>query len=533
MMCSIMPLTSTPLCTPAAEVDKRREQEAAAKKQDTAAANEINTTPGAEQGTGFRDTWQPAPAALREALCRMPLCSCLHLVELAAGPVCACCCTLASFLAAALPAHTVLHCLLLSLPISAHLLNHAAAGEKYHVICSLGSGVYTEWQSRVVGGTALLCCTALQYSVPVPAGMHATFCRRAPRAPDCDQLQLPACRSQQMGVDANARLAASALRVGLQSYYWYKKTREKCIAEQGDACPMGGYTRLLHRCAAVLAWCRRDGNGSGQCLATHLPAAWTGAAHLQPQCLAFLFHPACNAALLHCSGKPDKWMDEIPTVVVDSLPPDLAAVAAVGAGLGRPSVWWFSLQRALWRCFVCAPCAHPLHARRSLTLQAAKCTVCAAPADGWHLPSASPLRAMLCLSGRMRSSSGQRSIWTPSQVGGCSVGMPAPGHEWRRSGDNQRPATACIDLQPALLCNRKGCPMLPTCLVCRKLHLDGRGAGGALRATCVSCKPAVILQTGSQPAFHLGCGGSCMLARQPHRRNPGVSVKACQPSIVS
>ncbi len=38
------------------------------------------------------------------------------------------------------------------------------------------------------------------------------------------------------------------------------------------------------------------------------------------------------AALLHCSGKPDEWMDEIPTVVVDSLPPDLAAVAAVGAG---------------------------------------------------------------------------------------------------------------------------------------------------------------------------------------------------------
>lgn len=31
------------------------------------------------------------------------------------------------------------------------------AGEKYHVICSLGSGVYTEWQSRVVGGTAFSC----------------------------------------------------------------------------------------------------------------------------------------------------------------------------------------------------------------------------------------------------------------------------------------------------------------------------------------------------------------------------------------
>lgn len=38
-----------------------------------------------------------------------------------------------------------------------------------------------------------------------------------------------------------------------QSYYWFKKTRERCIAEQGDACPMGGYTRLLHRCAAAAA----------------------------------------------------------------------------------------------------------------------------------------------------------------------------------------------------------------------------------------------------------------------------------------
>ncbi|PRW44917.1 hypothetical protein C2E21_6489 [Chlorella sorokiniana] len=117
----------------AAEVEKRREQEVAAKKQDTAQANEVNTTPG----------------------------------------------------------------------------------EKYHVICSLGSGAYTEWQSRV-------------------------------------------------------------------SYYWYKKTREKCITEQGDACPMGGYTRLLH------------------------------------------------------SGKPDDWMDEIPTVVVDPLPPDLAAVAAGYVVLERP-----------------------------------------------------------------------------------------------------------------------------------------------------------------------------------------------------
>lgn len=38
------------------------------------------------------------------------------------------------------------------------------------------------------------------------------------------------------------------------------------------------------------------------------------------------------------SGKPDEWMDEIPTVVVDPLPPDLAAVAAVGPGW-EGSVW--------------------------------------------------------------------------------------------------------------------------------------------------------------------------------------------------
>jgi len=141
----------------------------------------------------------------------------------------------------------------------------------------------------------LPCYAALQCAC---AGRHATFCRRARRAPDCDQLPLPACKSQQLGVNAMLALPLLPVRVGLQSYYWYKKTREKCIAEQGDACPMGGYTRLLHRCAAVLTWCRRDGSGSGRCLATHLPAAWTGAAHLQPQCLAFLVHPACGAPSL-------------------------------------------------------------------------------------------------------------------------------------------------------------------------------------------------------------------------------------------
>lgn len=37
-----------------------------------------------------------------------------------------------------------------------------------------------------------------------------------------------------------------------QAYYWYKKTKAACEEEQGDACPMGGYTRLLHRCRSWL-----------------------------------------------------------------------------------------------------------------------------------------------------------------------------------------------------------------------------------------------------------------------------------------
>ncbi|KAL4451857.1 hypothetical protein ABPG75_007519 [Micractinium tetrahymenae] len=50
------------------------------------------------------------------------------------------------------------------------------------------------------------------------------------------------------------------------SYFWFLKAREVCEAELGAACPMGGYTRLLH------------------------------------------------------SGEADRWMDEIPTVVMPPAP---------------------------------------------------------------------------------------------------------------------------------------------------------------------------------------------------------------------
>ncbi|KAI3426134.1 hypothetical protein D9Q98_008513 [Chlorella vulgaris] len=86
-------------------------------------------------------------------------------------------------------------------------------GEKYHVVCSLGSGIYTQWQSRV-------------------------------------------------------------------SYYWYLKTKAACDA--AGSCPMGGYTRLLH------------------------------------------------------SGEPDDYMAEIPTVVVEPLPPEYQALAAGYVVLDRP-----------------------------------------------------------------------------------------------------------------------------------------------------------------------------------------------------
>lgn len=69
-----------------------------------------------------------------------------------------------------------------------------------------------------------------------------------------------------------------------------------------------------------------------------------------------------------CSGKPDEWMDEIPTVVVDPLPPDLAAVAAVGAR-GRAKAYRCLCPASSHRCPVMLPAlrAHPLHARRRRT----------------------------------------------------------------------------------------------------------------------------------------------------------------------
>lgn len=88
-------------------------------------------------------------------------------------------------------------------------------GEKYHVICSLGSGLYTQWQSRV-------------------------------------------------------------------AYYWYKKAKAACEQELGDKCQMGGYTRLLH------------------------------------------------------SGAADDWVEEIPTVVVQPLPPEYQMIANGYVVLDRP-----------------------------------------------------------------------------------------------------------------------------------------------------------------------------------------------------
>lgn len=106
-----------------------------------------------------------------------------------------------------------------------------------------------------------------------------------------------------------------------QSYFWYKQVKAQCEEQLGAACAMGGYTRLLHRCGA----CGRAAPaGAGQ---RRLPPS---AAHLTPA------HLGPNVPL--CSGKPDAWVDEIPTVVVDPLPRHLDEIAAVrGQGRGCPA----------------------------------------------------------------------------------------------------------------------------------------------------------------------------------------------------
>lgn len=84
-----------------------------------------------------------------------------------------------------------------------------------------------------------------------------------------------------------------------------------------------------------------------------------------------------------------------------------------------------------------------------------------------------------------------------------------------------------MDLHLTLLCNLE---TLPTAahLPCLQKTTSGW-------ARCVWCLAGYlrILRTGSQPAFHLGCGGSCMLARQPHRRSTDMPAGACQLSVVS
>jgi hypothetical protein len=113
-------------------------------------------------------------------------------------------------------------------------------GEKYHVICSLGAGVYVQWQSRVVSGWISLCVGSLGRQ-----GCGRLLC--------ClfavlHYLQMH-CRQR-----ADRAVPALCLLSTPQSYYWYKKTKEQCEAA-GD-CPMGGYTRLLHRSVVGLALLR-------------------------------------------------------------------------------------------------------------------------------------------------------------------------------------------------------------------------------------------------------------------------------------
>jgi hypothetical protein len=50
----------------------------------------------------------------------------------------------------------------------------------------------------------------------------------------------------------------------LQSYYWYLKTKAACDA--AGSCPMGGYTRLLHRLVGPVVSRRAETCGRAGCL---------------------------------------------------------------------------------------------------------------------------------------------------------------------------------------------------------------------------------------------------------------------------
>lgn len=122
-----------PACHAAAASEKRREEEAAARKADVAQAQETNTTPGACGWRVVQCSMVGTAGSCSSSARGRPIFAQLYSM---AG------CRVAS-------SRWQCRSIPLALP--------RCAGEKYHVICSLGSGVYTEWQSRVVGGTAFSC----------------------------------------------------------------------------------------------------------------------------------------------------------------------------------------------------------------------------------------------------------------------------------------------------------------------------------------------------------------------------------------
>lgn len=106
------------------------------------------------------------------------------------------------------------------------------------MVVSLGAGAYTEWQSRVV--------SARRAAAPGrPAGAPR---RQAPLLPELHRSPPALCDRPSGHLPCASCLTHSHCAKRPQAYYWYKKTKAACEEEQGAACPMGGYTRLLHRC---------------------------------------------------------------------------------------------------------------------------------------------------------------------------------------------------------------------------------------------------------------------------------------------
>ena len=271
--------------------------------------------------------------------------------------------------------------------------------------------------------------------------------------------------------------------------------------------------------------------GMAEAGATSMPASFICPALLKeppsasPATLTSLPCPALPLTPSECSGEPDAFMDEIPTVVVDPLPAEYQAIAAVGwvgcraplrpalpcpARLSNSQLAWTVLAcqarlgLAWWP--VCPlpatahllpallpPAAHPLQAfPPPSTYSRCPHSPCAPspPACRRHptaphvplprcpaLPRPAMCRATWCWTAPTPSSSGWTNTWTKSRVGGwgfCRDVTAMCGIAW-----HCLPSSRWLYcLPPSLPCPVAQVPATPVPLHCtalrrRGLHLDG------------------------------------------------------------